>query len=239
MKKETNEIPVANRRARLAELIATRYKSQAEFVALSGQSQSEVSGMVNGTKSFGEKKARKIESQCGLPSGWLDRPAGETASDASMLEISLPDITRAKSDIVEIPEYSEVGGSMGGGVMLRDQPGAIHGWSVTPEWIRKNIKSHTGAANLCIVTGFGNSMQPLFNPGDPLIIDRGIKSVDADAIYFFRVGDEGFIKILQRIPGEGIRVISKNKDYETWTIKPEMDFEVFGQVLKAWCGTEV
>lgn len=140
---------------------------------------------------------------------------------------------------IEIPQYSDVAGGMGGGVTLRDQPGAIHGWRVTPEWISKNIKSHSGAGNLCIVTGFGNSMQPLYNPGDPLIIDRGNKSVDSDATYFFRVGDEGFIKILQRIPGEGIRVISKNKDYETWTIKPDMDFEVFGQVLKAWCGTDV
>lgn len=144
-----------------------------------------------------------------------------------------------RSDSVEIPQYSDIGGGMGSGVTLRDQPGAIQGWSVTQEWINKNVKSHTGSANLCIVTGFGNSMQPLYNPGDPLIIDRGVKTVDSDATYFFRVGDEGFIKILQRIPGEGIRVISKNKDYETWTIKPDMDFEVFGQVLKAWCGTDV
>lgn len=144
-----------------------------------------------------------------------------------------------KPDIIEIPQYRDIGGAMGGGVTLRDQPGEIRGWRVTQDWISKNIKSHSGAGNLCIVTGFGNSMQPLYNPGDPLIIDRGINTVDADATYFFRVGDEGFIKILQRIPGEGIRVISKNKDYETWTIKPDMDFEVFGQVLKAWCGTDV
>lgn len=142
-------------------------------------------------------------------------------------------------ELIELKQYNGVGGGMGNGVTLRDQPGSIFGWSVTPEWIRKNIKSHSGAANLCIVTGFGNSMQPLYNPGDPLIIDTGVKSVDSDATYFFRVGEEGFIKILQRIPGEGIRVISKNKDYETWTIKPDMDFEVFGQVLKAWCGTDV
>lgn len=146
--------------------------------------------------------------------------------------------TTKKPDEIEIQQYAN-GGSMGNGIVLKDQPGSIRAWSVTPEWINKNIKSHTGIANLCIVTGFGNSMQPLYNPGDPLIVDRGIKSVDSDATYFFRVGNEGFIKLLQRIPGEGIRVISKNKDFETWTIRPEMDFEVFGQVLKVWCGTDV
>ena len=48
------------------------------------------------------------------------------------------------------------------------------------------------------------------------------------------VGNEGFIKILQRIPGQGIRVVSKNKDYESWTINENMDFEVLGRVLKVW-----
>jgi phage repressor protein C with HTH and peptisase S24 domain len=128
---------------------------------------------------------------------------------------------------------------MGSGVILRDQPGEIQELKVSAEWVSKNIKRHSGVNNLCIVTGFGTSMAPLYNPGDPLIIDRGIKTVEADAVYFFRVGEEGFIKILQRVPGEGIRVISKNKDYESWTIRADMDFEVFGLVLKAWSGTDV
>lgn len=92
--------------------------------------------------------------------------------------------------------------------------------------------------NLAIVTGFGDSMRGMFNPGDPLLVDRGVTSVDADAVYFFRVGEEGFIKRLQRIPGEGIRVKSVNPDYDTWTIKPDMDFEVFARVVKVWCGTD-
>lgn len=140
---------------------------------------------------------------------------------------------------IAISQFHDSGGAMGSGLVLHDQPGEITSWTVTPEWIQKNIKSHTGVGNLCIVTGFGNSMQPLYNPGDPLIVDRGITTVDFDATYFFRVGDSGFVKILQRIPGEGIRVISKNKDFEPWTIKPGMDFQVFGQVLKAWCGTDI
>jgi len=77
-------------------------------------------------------------------------------------------------------------------------------------------------------------MRPMFNSGDPLLLDSGVKSVEFDAVYFFRVGDEGFIKRLQRIPGDGIRAISENKSYESWTIREDMDFEIFGQVLKAW-----
>ena len=81
-------------------------------------------------------------------------------------------------------------------------------------------------------------MKGMFNSGDPLVVDRGVTTVEFDAVYFFRVGEEGFIKRLQRIPGEGLRVLSENKKYESWTIREGMDFEVFGRVLKAWQGED-
>lgn len=144
---------------------------------------------------------------------------------------------KSKPDEFVIPEFN-TGGAMGNGLLLRDQPGVIRGWSVNQEWVQKNVKSHSGAQNLCIVTGFGDSMKGMFNPGDPLLVDRGVTSVEYDAVYFFRVEDEGFIKRLQRIPGEGLRVLSENKKYESWTIKAGMDFEVFGRVVKAWQGED-
>lgn len=56
--------------------------------------------------------------------------------------------------------------------------------------------------------------------------------------FYFVISNEGFIKRLQRIPNEGIRVISENSRYESWTIKSEMDFEVFAKVLKVWESTD-
>lgn len=138
---------------------------------------------------------------------------------------------------IEIPQFA-TGGAMGTGLILKDQPGVIQSWKVSREWLNKNVKAHSGTQNLCIVTGFGDSMRPMFNPGDPLLVDRGVTSVDFDAVYFFRVGDEGFLKRLQKIPGEGLRVISTNKEYESWTIRQDMDFEVFGRVLKVWRSEE-
>jgi len=146
---------------------------------------------------------------------------------------------KSKPDELEIPQF-ETGGSMGGGLLLRDQPGVIKSWTVNSEWVDKNVPNNTGAANLCIVTGFGPSMRPIFNSGDPLLIDRGVTSYEGDAIYFFRVGDEGYIKSLQSIPGDGLRVISANREnFDAWTIKPDMDFQVFGRVLKVWKSEEL
>lgn len=135
----------------------------------------------------------------------------------------------------------ETGGSMGRGVLLRDQPGVIKSWTVSDSWLQQNVHRVTTPKNLCIVTGFGPSMQPLFNPGDPLLVDRGITRVDVDAVYFFRIGEEGFIKQVQRLyQGASLllRAKSYNTMYDPFDIPQNGDFEVFGRVVKIWRGEE-
>lgn len=123
---------------------------------------------------------------------------------------------------------------MGRGIVMQDQPGEIENIEVSADWYTKNIPSNTGKENLCVVTGFGDSMLGLYNPGDPLLVDTGVTDCNHDGVYFFRVGAKGYIKRLQRIPEVGIRVISKNPDYETWTITEKMDFQVLAKVLMVW-----
>lgn len=143
-------------------------------------------------------------------------------------------------DHITIPQY-DAGGAMGHGLVLPEQPGVIERWTVNAEWLDKNARGYTAARNLCIVTGFGPSMRPMFNPGDPLLVDRGVTSVPADGIYFFRIGTEGFIKQLQKIPtanGVIYRAKSANPDYDPFDITRDMDFEVLGKVIRVWCGTD-
>lgn len=190
-----------------------------------------------GRKSFGEKVAKALDKA--LQKHFESKFAyiETTDEDLPAFDMRRPDNPDRGVDVT-IPQF-DTGGAMGdGGLVLRDQPGVIQGWRVSPEWLQKNVKNATAARNLCIVTGFGDSMRPLYNPGDPLIIDRGVTTVDFDAIYFFRVGDEGFVKRLQRVPGQGLVVLSENKSYRDWVIEPTMDFEVFGRVLKIWRGED-
>jgi phage repressor protein C with HTH and peptisase S24 domain len=127
---------------------------------------------------------------------------------------------------------------MGKGVVLHDQPGVIEEWRISREWAHRNIPANTGIGNLRIVTGFGDSMRGMFEPGDPLIVDVGVTEMNHDGVYFFavQVGDqeEGFIKRLQRIPGEGVRVISQNREYEAYTLRSDTPVRIIGKVLKVW-----
>lgn len=143
------------------------------------------------------------------------------------------------SNIV-INQYDAGGGMGNSRLLLSEQPGVIKKWEVDRKWIDANAPNYTSIGNLSIVTGFGPSMRPMFNPGDPLLVDRGIKTVKHDGIYFFRIGDEGYIKIIQRVPSfdgtqMALRVISKNPDYPAFDISPKAsDFEILALVLTVW-----
>ncbi len=218
--------------ARLKQFQADRkVQGPVELGKLIRREANQVSDLLAGRASFGEKIARSIEEAADLPPGWLDQPA----EDGHVALVASPTSRRQKELV--ITQY-KTGGAMGTGLLLRDQPGEIRSWNVTPEWIQKNVPNCTSPRNLAIVTGFGDSMRPLYNPGDPLLVDTGVKSVEFDAIYFFRIGEEGFIKRLQRVPGEGLIAISENKAYKDWVIKSGMDFEVFARVVKVWRGEE-
>ena len=77
------------RRARLAQLIRERYDgSQARFIDETGENQSEVSGLLR-VKSFGERKARKLEAKCQVPVGWFDIEDEDAARKALRAEKEL------------------------------------------------------------------------------------------------------------------------------------------------------
>jgi hypothetical protein len=168
-----------------------------------------------------------------------------------MHEVSVPSAltrraempTHALEDELSIPQY-ETGSRISEGKLVLEgkQPGMIKSWRVDLEWLRMNVRHYTSVQNLCIVTGFGPSMRPRFNPGDPLLMDKGITSMEVDGVYFFRVGDSGYIKQLQRIPSERgtiYRAKSYNPDYEPFDITAKMDFQVFGKILTIWKSEQV
>lgn len=212
-----------------------------------GFGQSAMNQYLNGKIPLNPEAAVKFANLVGCPvNSFSDTIAKEISGMASGLMQSdsatqTPNPPSETTDLV-IPQYA-AGGAMGNGLILEEkQPGLIKSWSVDREWLNLNVRHHTGVNNLCIVTGFGQSMQPKYNPGDPLLLDRGVTTVETDGIFFFRVGKHGFIKQLQRIPTEDgmiIRAKSLNKDYDPFDITARMDFEVFGKVLTVWRSEQV
>lgn len=222
--------------SRLATAMTEAHAKIPALVRVTGMSYPGIKKILEGkTSSIQAENLFAIAEYLGVQPRWLSSGEGDmraSESPAAPSKGSLFD-----TEAVHIPHYA-TGGAMGHGLILRDQPGVIREIVVSDEWLQKNTRNITTAKNLVVVTGFGDSMRPIFQPGDPLLVDIGVTTVDFDGIYFFRVENEGFVKRLQRIPGEGLVAISENKAYREWTIKQDMDFQVFGRVVKAWSGQD-
>jgi hypothetical protein len=226
--------------SRLRELWDSRpHRTQAVF----GESydlgnQANVGHYLNGRSALNPKAAAAFaaELQCSVAE-FSPRVAAEIDRLNPTSMSNAPGRTNDATGDFIIAQY-DTGGSMGFGFELEEQPpGLIKSWRVDHEWLRMNVRHFTSVKNLCIVTGFGPSMKPKYNPGDPLLCDRGVNVVDTDGVFFFRVGKQGFIKQLQRIPKEDgmvLRAKSFNTDYDPFDITERMDFQVFGKILTAW-----
>lgn len=230
----------AHRKQRLLQLIASRFAGdRAAFGTAVGLTKGRVSQLLAPGEPFGERAAGNIANKLDLPDRWFDQDGGMHSAG----ERTPSYLAQQSAGDLTIPQYEAGGAMSNGGLVLEEkQPGVIKSWRVDEEWLRLNVRHHTGVHNLCIVTGFGPSMKPKYNPGDPLLLDRGVTSVDTEGIYFFRVADHGFIKQLQRIPTEAgmvIRAKSLNPSYDPFDITSRMDFEVFGKVLTVWKSEQV
>lgn len=239
--------------SRLAELFPEPHARglKAEIATVCGVKASSVSnwfGNPEKVATISRENAEKLILHFGLrvapvwlAEGKLPKHAGEGAPVKAPAPYEAPsDAPGAPPDLV-ITQFDSGGGmDTTGHLMLDDQPGIIKSWRVSNDWLRLNVPNHSGVRNLCIVTGFGPSMRPMFNPGDPLLVDTGVNTVTHEGVYFFRVGDEGYIKLIQRVPefdGPGfcLRIISKNPDFPPYDISPKSPhFDVLGKVLTVW-----
>lgn len=222
---------------RLKRLRTEKGLSQAKLAAAAGVTQSTIGNIESGIRGYGESIV-DIASALGVTPAYLRLQSNENTPAAPPTLIAEAP-AMYKHELI-ISQFN-TGGSMGSGFNLQDHPpGLIKSWSVDHEWFRQNVPMHTGFKNLCIVTGFGSSMRPMFNPGDPLLVDTGVKVIDHEGVYFFRVGEEGYIKLVQRVPefnGPGVilRIISKNPDFPPYDLSPKnAHFEVLGKVLTVW-----
>lgn len=204
-----------------------------------------------GAKGIGPEVIEACNRAFRLPPGYWDMAPAEARA---VLEVAVTSAQEAKTvepvvaapqvsgDEVVIAQYDISGGMDTRGRLIVEggQPGVIQSWSVSLEWLRLNVPTYTSLQNLSIVTGFGPSMKGMYNPGDPLLMDRGVNVVNHDGVYFFRVGDEGYIKILQRVPefdgsGYRLRVISKNEEYPPYDLSPRNPhLIIIGKILTVW-----
>lgn len=204
---------IENRRARLAELIA-RFGSQAEFCRQTGENQGEISGLLK-EKSFGEKKARKLERLSGVEAGWLDLAAGEKngltdgrESVSARPILAWDDASELGEQYVLIPRL-EVKASAGNGRINWQVDEKGQKQAFRKAWCdRLGIKPDRAAT----IVAEGSSMEPRVRDGDSLVVDYRATDLVSGRPYVLSFGGEVYVKRVFKMPGGGLSIRSDNPD---------------------------
>ncbi|WP_231583309.1 S24 family peptidase [Luteimonas sp. FCS-9] len=111
-------------------------------------------------------------------------------------------------------------GDMGDGRINEDYPEVVRSMDFAEAYIRSVIGFVPPPGRLCLVTGRGDSMIPIIQPGDVVIVDTGVQSYEGDGVYLINSGNGQQIKGLQD-RGDSIYVVSANTSlYPAFPIPP-------------------
>lgn len=134
-------------------------------------------------------------------------------------------------DFVFIPYYNVQLSAGSGSWVDNEQP--THSLAFRREWLTLFVTSNL--QKLSVVKVKGDSMVGVFNDSDTILIDHS-QTEPHDDLYAIRLGNEVFVKRLQRLPHK-LMVISANPEYPPFEIDltdEHADFAVIGKVV--WLG---
>ena len=93
---------------------------------------------------------------------------------------------------------------------------------------------HSRATELIALRVGGNSMEPLLQDGDDILVDRSKIQIKEGPAYLIRIDEEIFVKYLSKMPGHRLKVWSENRAFEPFEVDQNSsagEFEVLGQVV--------
>lgn len=110
---------------------------------------------------------------------------------------------------------------MGDGRVNDDYPEVISSMDFRPAYLRSVVGFVPPPGRLVLVTGRGDSMIPVIQPGETLIVDSGVNTFEGDGLYLINTGNGQQIKGLQD-RGQAIYVVSANAAlYPAFPLPPD------------------
>ncbi|MGH2624310.1 MAG: S24 family peptidase [Sphingobacterium sp.] len=205
---------VDNRRKRLKEWFSDK--------SIPPKEKSFLSQLMNGKASFGEKAARRIERDYGMPLGFLDADC--------------PAFNTQGSEELESPGYRvdvlDVEASAGPGAVISSEVAETVNHIVYDSHEALEIFGHRPASSIKVITVTGDSMAGTIELGDYIFVDVEKDYFVNDGIYVFFYKGKLLVKRLQ-LTQDCLLVRSDNARYEDWRITEENEqyLKVVGKVI--------
>lgn len=139
------------------------------------------------------------------------------------------------NDFVFIPYY-EVVASAGHGAWADDEPQKTS-LAFRRDWLGSLVTNHF--EQLSVISVKGDSMSGVLEDGDTILINH-TKTEPRDGLFALRIGNDVFVKRVQRIPNKLI-IKSANSDYEPFEIdlseESDENIAIIGKVV--WLGRRI
>lgn len=158
-------------------------------------------------------KLRVIADALGVSQRWLEtgkgpKHIGQGGGAPAVSAVSAVLENETPADYVRVQQLDGDAG-MGEGRINDDFPDTVRGMDFAPTYIRSVVGFLPPPGRLVLVTGRGDSMIPVIQPGEALMVDTGVVSFDGDGIYLLNSGNGQQVKGLQD-RGDAIYVVSAN-----------------------------
>jgi phage repressor protein C with HTH and peptisase S24 domain len=128
------------------------------------------------------------------------------------------------SDWVEIPRLPLEASAGPGAVGAAEIP--FDAFRFSRRWLREQ---GLDPAMLSSIRVMGDSMDPLLRDGDEILVDRTPRAF-REGVHVVRLGEALHVKLLQAVPPDRLRLISKNEAYEPVDV-PMADLDLVGRVV--------
>ena len=195
--------------------------TQTEFGKRIGMTMQGIQKWEKGKSKPQQSTIKALISTFNVNPDWLLNGTGEMFLDNTSRQQEV-------SDIISIPYYPEVSAAAGSGALVYDENSVKH------LQISSAIINISTGDNVCLINATGNSMQPVIDDRDLLLVDLTHKDFIDEGIYVVRLENTLLVKRLQKIPN-GIVLISDNPQYEKIILNSdnfnENDAAIIGKVI--------
>lgn len=194
---------------------------QDEFGKKIGRTKSAISNYEAGTRQIDNTTIKLICNIFNVNPDWLLNGTGEMFLDNTSRQ-------QEQADIISIPYYPEVSAAAGSGALVYDENTVKH------LQISSAIINISTGDNVCLINATGNSMQPVIDDRDLLLVDLSQKLITDEGIYVIRLDTTLVVKRVQKILN-GVILISDNPQYPPRELTAdnfnENDAAVIGKVI--------
>ena len=212
----------------LREIIDERRLTYTEIANAVGVTKAAVAYWAKGNLPQGEKLAAlcdflKVEPSY-LQYGITGTPGGSIETDNDMVSIPVLDIQGACGTDGRINLLSHM----------------VKMIQVAKSWILARCVAPNFKA-LHIINAYGDSMKPLIDDGDFVIVDTSKRELLGDGVYVIQAGNDTFIKRIQKQINGSLLLISDNPAYKPYEISKEEveSVQIIGKAIIACNAREI